>query len=559
MSRILVLGVVSSWLSLLACSRAGPSNPSAVDPADAATSGAAIDIDPYRELFIVDPSVVLDARGSSVANGPWSFRWLIEQMADAGTSPAALVEAWLRSLRTQSLNGFSLEDRQGVEEFLGGGSRAWPRTSSGALDLSRAPFRLLAIVNRLDLSEQGQGEGRFVFGLIDPATGAPERMTVAFEYRLPPLGTGDDLAEWGRRWHDLARHPFGEDYNAALEALTRAFTSRGVDPSGVGGSALAHVRTNEATFGEIWQLRQWQLDRGAGGLLLRLSELPQTPDQSLNGSEALASFLAEHADEVRAGRHDIPLAMRGGASPEVGAWAFREHPAIDESLRHAFARRTCNGCHSSETFPASGTLNDGSYRSFVFEAGALRDLGTLGGNETLAFAINSRGQVTGQSQTRDGSLQPFVFDGAALRGGGSLGGRFSRGHAINDKGQIAGLSELVPGDSKIHAFFWDGSALRDLGALPGLPWTSATGLNNAGEIVGNVYDKPDYKGDEYVTFAFVYRDGQMWNLNALIPPSSFTLLVALGINDRGQILCTDGQSGAPRSHGFLLTPVGARE
>jgi probable HAF family extracellular repeat protein len=680
-----------------------------------------IEIDPFRELFIVDPSVVLDVRASSAANGPWSFRWLIEQMVPPGTDPSAFVEAWLRSLRTTSLNGFALEDRAGVEEFLGGGPRAWPRTSSGRLDLSRAPLRLLAIVNRIDLSEYGNGEARFVFGLVDPSAGAPDRMTVAFEYRLAPLGTANDLAEWARRWHELSEHPFGEAYNAALEALTRAFTSRGADPSGVAGNALSQLRMNEAAFGELWQLREWQLDRDARGVFLRPAELPQTPDQSLNGSEELARFLLEHDAEVRAGRHVIPLAMRGGASLQVGAWAFRRHAAIDEPLRHAFARNTCNGCHSSETFSANGffhvsplgasslatdgterispfvketelprraahlatllggglrgpapapepapprytvtaipagedsapialdaqgrvlgnsergpwiwdgalrmlfpgdsnanryfafgfnsrgdvvgsvtqpdgtrrgfllrsgvvevigtlggsyssahaidsfgrvagdsTSSDGSHRSFLFEAGALRNLGTLGGNETLAFAINSQGQVTGQSQTADGALQPYVFDGTGLRGLGSLGGRFGRGHAINDKGQVAGLSELVPGDPKIHAFFWDGSWLRDLGTLPGLPWTSATGLNNSGEIVGNVYDKPDYKGDEYVTYAFVYRDGRMWNLNQVIAPSPFTLLVALGINDKGQILCTDGQSGAQRSHGFLLDPV----
>jgi len=37
-------------------------------------------------------------------------------------------------------------------------------------------------------------------------------------------------------------------------------------------------------------------------------------------------------------------------------------------------------------------------------------------------------------------------------------------------------------------------------------------------IVGNVYNKPDYNGDQYDTFAYVFREGRMWNLNELIPP-----------------------------------------
>jgi uncharacterized membrane protein len=96
--------------------------------------------------------------------------------------------------------------------------------------------------------------------------------------------------------------------------------------------------------------------------------------------------------------------------------------------------------------------------------------------------------------------------------------------------------------------------MRDLGILPGLPWTSATGVNGAGVVVGNVYNKPDYNGPRYDTFAYVYRDGAMQNLNALISPSSFTLTIALGINDDGQILCTDGQVGQERAHGYLLMP-----
>jgi len=200
------------------------------------------------------------------------------------------------------------------------------------------------------------------------------------------------------------------------------------------------------------------------------------------------------------------------------------------------------------------TTGAGQHHSFVADNGSVRDIGTLGGAETMTLAVSPDGNVTGTSQAADGTRRAFVWDGRSMRDLGTLGGNYAQGQAVNDQGMVAGLSELVPGDSKIHAFLWDGSELRDLGILPGLPWSSATGVNQAGVIVGNVYNKPIYDSDNYDTFAYVYRDGAMRNLNALIPQSDFTLMIALGINDAGQILCTDGQVGAQRAHGYLLTP-----
>jgi len=212
------------------------------------------------------------------------------------------------------------------------------------------------------------------------------------------------------------------------------------------------------------------------------------------------------------------------------------------------------GVSESGRVAGDATTPDGRYHSFAFENGKVRDLGTLGGEETMTIAVSPGGLVTGESQAADGSRHAFLWDGSRMHDLGSLGGDYAQGQAVNDKGFVAGLSELVPDDHKIHAFLWDGSAMKDLGILPGLPWTSATGVSSSGVIVGNVYNKPDYDGPHYDTFAYVKRDGAMRNLNALIPPSSFTLLTALGINDDGQILCSDGQVGQERAHGYLLTP-----
>ena len=304
----------------------------AADGGTGTDGGVALeDVDPWKELVVVDSSVVLDARTSNVSGGAWSFRQLMERLG-----PRDLTEGWLRTYRQGSLNGFPLGDRAGVEELIA----SWPRRD-GSLDLTQSPFQLLAIVSRLDLTTSANGEARFIYGLRDPVSGAPGKMTVAFEYRLPTLGTGDDRAEWARRWHALGKLPYGETYNAALQRLTDVFAQAG---------SLSQLRANEQQFGDFWQLRQWILDGGT----LRLAPMPQTPDQSLNGSAGLAQFILDNEAALRAGTAVIPPELQGGASHEIGAWVFRDEKRIDEPLRHAFARQTCNGCHAQETNSLQG-------------------------------------------------------------------------------------------------------------------------------------------------------------------------------------------------------------
>ena len=59
----------------------------------------------------------------------------------------------------------------------------------------------------------------------------------------------------------------------------------------------------------------------------------------------------------------------------------------------------------------------------------------------------------------------------------------SQGFAINSTGQIVGESNL--GDSsETHAFLYSAGTLLDLGTLGGSS-SSAIGINDAGQIVGN--------------------------------------------------------------------------
>ena len=107
----------------------------------------------------------------------------------------------------------------------------WIAASGGPgvpLDLSKAPFRLLAIVNRLDLRDQvayggtSGGELRFVFMYMPPgcvSTGQP--FEVILKYGLPVSGCLN-LKAFATQWKALdALRTGSAAYNAALEAITQ--------------------------------------------------------------------------------------------------------------------------------------------------------------------------------------------------------------------------------------------------------------------------------------------------------------------------------------------------
>ncbi|HSR95894.1 MAG TPA: LamG domain-containing protein, partial [Kofleriaceae bacterium] len=312
-----------------------------------------------RELMIIDPSVVddgvrtsFDPASSDSRNGVWTFKHLIEAMAPSPDAAPSMVETILAGFtRAQVINGFTVEARPGMHSLV---LDRWPRTPDGALDLAQAPLRLLAIVNRFDLrdlSHGDAGEGRFVFGFIDPDF--PDfllQATMIFEYKLP-AATEADVLDWAASFHALGPQRFGESYNAALQQITERFVRRGARPDHVNGSALNAVRTNEVSFATahnpVWQMRTFELSPSTGQLAPALLAL--TPDRSFNFTPTLASYFQANAAAIIADQHVVP-AMFAGQPFQAGA-VFNDlstwfMPGAPSEVRHHFALNTCNGCHS---------------------------------------------------------------------------------------------------------------------------------------------------------------------------------------------------------------------
>jgi probable HAF family extracellular repeat protein len=171
--------------------------------------------------------------------------------------------------------------------------------------------------------------------------------------------------------------------------------------------------------------------------------------------------------------------------------------------------------------------------------GIMRDLGTLGGTNSLGWGVNDAGQVAGYSDvTGDATTHAFRYDGTPGSGGvlrdlGTLGGTTSKGYGINDAGQVAGSSWLT-GDTTFHAILYTGTPgaggqMIDLDVwldannpVEGAKWIldEAFDISDSGWVTGyGAYD-PDGPGG-----VAARQTPFLLDASALVPePSNFALL-----------------------------------
>lgn len=186
---------------------------------------------------------------------------------------------------------------------------------------------------------------------------------------------------------------------------------------------------------------------------------------------------------------------------------------------------------------------------FWSKSGGLKDLGTLGGDDSAAFGTNASGQVVGQANASAGALdQAFLWtQTAGMVDLGTLGGASSAANAVNTSGQVAGESELSSGF--VHAFLWSQSGgLKDLGTLSGGQQSGANAINSAGEIAGwaNVGTN-----DHAITWT---QSGGLVDLGITASCGS----TAFGINDSAVVVGWFNNSAGCSftSHGFSWTHGG---
>jgi probable HAF family extracellular repeat protein len=186
------------------------------------------------------------------------------------------------------------------------------------------------------------------------------------------------------------------------------------------------------------------------------------------------------------------------------------------------------------------------FSAFPVSAGsfhAITDLGTLGGTESFANAINDKGQVVGESRIAgDQETHGFFYDHGNLVDLSVLynigsGSYLPTANDINNRRQIAGSI------SNGHAALLSKGVTTDLGTFGGV-FSSALGINDLGQIVG-YYSSPDG-----LNHAFLYSNG---NMTGLGPFGAEAISVATAINDSGMIVGEATDSFTVPSHAFLYS------
>jgi probable HAF family extracellular repeat protein len=206
---------------------------------------------------------------------------------------------------------------------------------------------------------------------------------------------------------------------------------------------------------------------------------------------------------------------------------------------------------------------------FRWDNDGLADLGTLpGGNASDVAGINARGWIAGNSTngeidalTGGAVVHAVLWKNDEITDLGTLGeGTLSTATYVNDAGQVIGASTIntTPdpfsfAGAAIHPFIWQNGVMRDLGTLGGPDAFPNNGCADPrhGLVTGGSFINSTPNPDTGVPtmHAVLWQDGKMTDIPTL--GGDLAGDTALCANNRGQVAGSSGLPGGLCCHPFL--------
>lgn len=202
----------------------------------------------------------------------------------------------------------------------------------------------------------------------------------------------------------------------------------------------------------------------------------------------------------------------------------------------------------------------------LWRGGRPTNLGTFGGNASIAWGVNNSGQVVGGAlnMTPDAfattfydysptpfpvstEMHAFLWTRGVLRDLRTLGGPDSMALYVNDSGQVAGMSftnstpNSTTGAPTLDPFFWENGVMKDLGTLGGT-LGYANGINDVGHVIG----QSNLAGDA-TYHPFIWKGSHMIDLQTLGGDNGS----AIWTNDADQVVGWADLPGSLVHHAFI--------
>ena len=237
----------------------------------------------------------------------------------------------------------------------------------------------------------------------------------------------------------------------------------------------------------------------------------------------------------------------------------------------------------------SGTaaVAGGAEQSALWYAGLKGNIGTpgLGGQNSIAFGANERGQAVGLAQTSTADPNGEDFCGIKALGLPSsgttclpslwqygvmvplptLGGNNGEANQVNRRGDVAGFAENntldpscpAPQKFQFEPVIWQQGEIQQLPTLGGDPDGVAMAINDNGQVAGASGTCAPFNQNTLLNIqpnhALLWETGTVTDLGNLGGTAKGFGNLSFNINNQGQVIGVSGVRGDANFHGFLWT------